>query len=100
MFNTFHADHWFMRWPLDHLFHSDHFTLAEIRRLSGFGSDHFALFTALVFEGGAESAQNGLEADADDLAWAKSKIADQGVAKNDVPRPAAEHPAKKGFNDP
>src|SRR5690606_24021909 len=29
MFNTFHADYWFLRWPLDHLFHSSHFTLVN-----------------------------------------------------------------------
>jgi len=30
MFNTFHAGYWFIRWPLDHLFHSDHFTLSKM----------------------------------------------------------------------
>ncbi|HEY7773942.1 MAG TPA: endonuclease/exonuclease/phosphatase family protein [Marinagarivorans sp.] len=47
MFNTFHASYWFLRWPLDHLFHSDHFALKSIRRLKLKGSDHFALFTEL-----------------------------------------------------
>jgi endonuclease/exonuclease/phosphatase (EEP) superfamily protein YafD len=42
MFNTFHADYWFLRWPLDHLFHSSHFTLAEIHRLTGFGCGSFS----------------------------------------------------------
>ena len=87
MFNTFHADFWFMRWPLDHLFHSDHFTLSSIRRLRGFGSDHFALFSELVFEPGCNVQQSGLEAKAEDLSWAKTKADDQGVSKNDVPRP-------------
>jgi endonuclease/exonuclease/phosphatase (EEP) superfamily protein YafD len=87
MFNTFHADYWFMRWPLDHLFHSDHFTLSSIRRLRGFGSDHFALFSELVFEAGRNVQQSGLEADDEDLSWAKAKADDQGVNKNDVPQP-------------
>ena len=87
MFNTFHADYWFMRWPLDHLFHSDHFTLSSIRRLAGFGSDHFPLFTELVFEAGSNGQQSDLEANEDDVAWANAKAADQDVSKNDVPRP-------------
>ena len=46
-FNTFHAKHKLIRWPLDHVFHSDHFDLVEIKRLPGYGSDHFPLYTAL-----------------------------------------------------
>jgi len=87
MFNTFHADFWFMRWPLDHLFHSDHFTLSKICRLAGFGSDHFALFTELVLETGYNVQQSGLKANEDDVAWAKEKAGDQDVSKYDVPRP-------------
>ncbi len=87
MFNTFHADYWFMRWPLDHLFHSHHFTLSKICRLAGFGSDHFVLFTELVFETGNNVRQSGLKANEDDLAWAKEKADDQDVSKYDVPRP-------------
>lgn len=87
MFNTFHAGYWFMRWPLDHLFHSDHFTLSHICRLRGFGSDHFALVAELVLEAGRDARQNGPEADENDLAWAKTKTGDLGVSKKDVPRP-------------
>jgi hypothetical protein len=87
MFNTFHADYWFMRWPLDHLFHSDHFTLSKISRLAGFGSDHFALFTELVLETGNNVQQSGLKTSEDDLTWAKDKVDDQNVSKYDVSRP-------------
>jgi endonuclease/exonuclease/phosphatase (EEP) superfamily protein YafD len=87
MFNTFHAKYWVIRFPLDHLFHSDHFTLFRIFRLSGFGSDHFALFTELVFEPGRDIQQNGLDADAVDLSRARAKADDQCVGKSDVPQP-------------
>ena len=87
MFNTFHADYWFMRWPLDHLFHSDHFTLSSIRRLRGFGSDHFALLTELAFEARRDLQQNGLEADADNQARAKTKAENQNVSTSEVPQP-------------
>lgn len=41
MFNTFHAWHWYFRWPLDHMFVSSHFRLRDVRRLEPIGSDHF-----------------------------------------------------------
>lgn len=46
-FNTFHAKYWFLRWPLDHLFHNDHFYVKKIKRLSEIDSDHFPFLTEL-----------------------------------------------------
>lgn len=60
MFNTFHAGHWFLRWPLDHIFHSDHFTLRHIHRLPSIGSDHFPLLTELTLAPSATSEQSAL----------------------------------------
>jgi endonuclease/exonuclease/phosphatase (EEP) superfamily protein YafD len=87
MFNTFHAGYWFIRWPLDHLFHSRHFGLINMRRLRPFGSDHFAILTELVLLPGYKAEQNGLDADREDVAWADTKADNHGVSKNDVPRP-------------
>ena len=50
MYSSFHAKHWFARWPLDHLFHSDHFKLVELKILPSIGSDHFPVFVKLSFE--------------------------------------------------
>ena len=47
MFNTFHADHWFMRWPLDHVFHSAEFQVTDMRVLRHVGSDHFPVSVKL-----------------------------------------------------
>jgi hypothetical protein len=48
MFNTFNAFHWFARWPLDHVFLSNHFKIKQIQRLPAMGSDHFPLMIELA----------------------------------------------------
>lgn len=45
--NTFHADYRFLRWSLDHVFHSIDFALIKMHRLSHIGSDHFPVFAVL-----------------------------------------------------
>lgn len=47
-YSTFHADHRLLRWPLDHVFHSNHFDLVELRRLEHVGSDHFPILVELL----------------------------------------------------
>ena len=74
MFNTFHVKFPFARWPLDHLFHSNHFTLCSIKRLPSIGSDHYPLFTTLSFTPLKEAVQKGLEADVEDYERAKETI--------------------------
>ncbi|MGQ9427548.1 endonuclease/exonuclease/phosphatase family protein [Gilvimarinus sp. F26214L] len=86
MFNTFHAQHWFLRWPLDHLFHSHHFTLVSMSRQGDFSSDHFALVTELMLEG-PDTDQEGLDEDEEARRWARSKHRKAGVSKQDVPEP-------------
>lgn len=78
MYNTFHADYPIMRWPLDHLFHSHHFTLNSIQRLSSIGSDHFPLYTSLVFAPAKGMDQQGLEADSDDKQRAEAIVRKRG----------------------
>lgn len=89
MFNTFHADHWFLRWPLDHLFHSHHFTLSFITRLPSFGSDHFPVLVELTYDLARGADQEGLRPDADDKALANEKIAAEPVSVADVHEPQA-----------
>jgi endonuclease/exonuclease/phosphatase (EEP) superfamily protein YafD len=87
LYNTFHAGYWFMRWPLDHLFHSAHFRVHDLRRLPGFGSDHFALFSRLVYQGSQVEGQNGLDAASGDEAWADEKVQQHDLDVQDVPEP-------------
>ena len=73
-YNTFHAQVPFLRFPLDHFFHSNHFRLVEFKRLPRFGSDHFPVCIALSFEPEAVLVQKELEADAEDERDATEKI--------------------------
>ena len=73
-FSTFHAKYPFVRWPLDHIFHTNDFTLISIERLPYFGSDHFPLFAALNHQPEAESFQEEPEARESDEEWAEEKI--------------------------
>lgn len=46
-YNTFHAHYPLVKWPLDHVFHSNHFNLVDVKKLPDIGSDHFPLLTVL-----------------------------------------------------
>ncbi len=51
LYATFHADYWFARWPLDHLFHTPQFATHELKVLPHIGSDHFPVFARLSYMG-------------------------------------------------
>jgi endonuclease/exonuclease/phosphatase (EEP) superfamily protein YafD len=87
MYNTFHAAWPFLRWPLDHLFHSDHFALVHIERLPSFGSDHFPILIELALVPGMDSVQEGIEADAQDEQRAADTAQRKGVDGADVHTP-------------
>lgn len=74
LFSTFHAWHWFMRWPLDHVFISDHFRVRKLERLPSVGSDHFPMFTDFSFEPAGEKQQETPEPDSGDEEEADEKI--------------------------
>ncbi|WP_339633413.1 endonuclease/exonuclease/phosphatase family protein [uncultured Sneathiella sp.] len=73
MYNTFDARIPFLRWPLDHIFHSQEFELVSISREPSVGSDHFPMFYefSLVYENGNSLPDKPTE---DDLEDAKSLI--------------------------
>ncbi len=87
VYNTFHADYPFMRWPLDHLFHSQHFTLQELLRLPSIGSDHFPLLARLTFDPVRGARQESLKADQQEQEWAEEITDEQQVNQCDVPKP-------------
>ena len=56
-YNSFNAKSHFFRYPLDHLFHSDHFTVVQLQRMDHFGSDHFPIHVTLNLEPEAQLEQ-------------------------------------------
>ncbi len=74
--NTFHVDYPFLRWALDHLFHSACFTVVNVERLPSIGSDHFPVMTTLQYEPeeASKQEQNAPTTDADDIKEADNKI--------------------------
>jgi endonuclease/exonuclease/phosphatase family metal-dependent hydrolase len=73
-FSTFHARWPGLRWPLDHVFFSDHFRLVTMRRLEYVGSDHFPVHLVLSLEPDAVAEQEAPEADDDDMAEAQETV--------------------------
>jgi endonuclease/exonuclease/phosphatase (EEP) superfamily protein YafD len=74
-YHTFHAGIPLFRFPLDHLFHSNHFRLVDFRRLEYFGSDHFPVYIKLSLETDAITTQEELTPTEEELAEAEEKMA-------------------------
>ncbi len=72
MFNTFHAKYFFMRWPLDHIFVSKHFTLKSLKIHQDIGSDHFPM--SGHFKLNLINDNEGLKATLSEKLQAKEKI--------------------------
>ncbi|WP_194851150.1 endonuclease/exonuclease/phosphatase family protein [Nonlabens antarcticus] len=73
-FNTFSADYKLLRWPLDHIFHTNDFTLVEMAREKNIGSDHFPIYVKLNYTPEAQWEQEDLDASESDEKWADEKI--------------------------
>ncbi len=84
-FNTFHTGYALLRWPLDHVFHTNDFTLIELTRLTSIDSDHFPMFINLNYEPRAEAMQEQPEeANGDEKQWADEKIEDGNPNQTEV----------------
>lgn len=55
LFNTFSAKSQIMRWPLDHIFVSEHFRVIDVQTGADINSDHFPSYAKLSLE--SENAQ-------------------------------------------
>ncbi|MFO1047449.1 MAG: endonuclease/exonuclease/phosphatase family protein [Geminicoccaceae bacterium] len=73
-YNSFHAGHRWLRWPLDHVFYSPDFLLHRLRRLPAFGSDHFPILIELEYQPRASAVQEVEAADREDHSEAKETL--------------------------
>jgi endonuclease/exonuclease/phosphatase (EEP) superfamily protein YafD len=79
-YNTYNARNPLVRWPLDHLFHSNHFRLVELRRCGDIGSDHFPVLIELSYDPEAPAEQRESQTAAGDEKEAAGRVEAQADA--------------------
>ncbi|MCK7543151.1 endonuclease/exonuclease/phosphatase family protein [Marinobacter bryozoorum] len=84
MFSTFHAGRWYLRWPLDHVFTSEHFTVSNIRRLGYFGSDHFPILVTLCYRPSRADEHETPEADAEEQEEARETVREGKIREQET----------------
>jgi endonuclease/exonuclease/phosphatase (EEP) superfamily protein YafD len=79
-YNSYNARNPLVRWPLDHVFHSNHFRLVELRRCGNVGSDHFPVLIELSYEPEAPAEQPRSQAAPGDHQEAAARLEAQAGA--------------------
>ncbi len=81
--NTFPAHVPFLRWPLDHLFHSRAFRLVNFERGPKTASDHFPVIAELSFEPEVRHEQERPAPEAEDFEEAERKVEEAFAAESE-----------------
>lgn len=84
LYSTFHAKWPLLRWPLDHIFHSNDFMMREIHVLPDIGSDHFPVYGSFQYHPAAENIQQEPSAEQGDHQAAEEKIKEAEPVQNIV----------------
>ncbi|WP_029034870.1 endonuclease/exonuclease/phosphatase family protein [Salinimicrobium terrae] len=74
LFNTYNADSWLMRWPLDHLFVSHEFRMVKMEVGHDVESDHFPLYAKLSLEPEVRAVQTVKPASQKEMQEAEKQI--------------------------
>ena len=90
-YNSYNARNPLVRWPLDHVFHSNHFRLVELRRCGNIGSDHFPVLIELSYEPEAPAEQPESQATPGDHNEAAARLETQA----DAARTGDDQPARE-----
>ena len=96
--NTFHADYPFLRWSLDHVFHTTDFALVQMKRLPHIGSDHFPVYVVLQTGRIFEQIQQQLEQTDADEQDAQEAIQD-GIKKAEKEEKRVTDEIAKNYKD-
>lgn len=84
LFSTFHAKYPILRWPLDHVFVTEHFTLVGMQRLDYFGSDHFPILATFCYRPSRKDEHETPEADAEERSEASETIQEGKTEKQET----------------
>jgi endonuclease/exonuclease/phosphatase (EEP) superfamily protein YafD len=76
-YNTYNAKVPFLRYALDHLFHSVHFELVRMERLPSIGSDHFPILIELQYDPAAAQTHEPSHRQDGDEEFADRKLREQ-----------------------
>ena len=83
-YSSFDSRFFFLRWPLDHLFHDARFRVVDLQRLDTVGSDHFPMYFALELNGKPAQGEKIGDATADDHAELR-RMRDREAARDRRP---------------
>ena len=93
MYCTFNARYPLLRWPLDHIFHSQDFVLGSLRRLEDIGSDHYPFLAHLLYVPQQGKKQESLKKDAEDEQLARDILQENDSLTLPVHTPGENNPA-------
>jgi len=88
LINTFHAKLPIIRFPLDHIYLSEHFSVRSLQRLPAFNSDHFAMYADLSVSQARVGETEVLPTEPDDHREALDTIEQVDASVSDVHRPS------------
>jgi endonuclease/exonuclease/phosphatase (EEP) superfamily protein YafD len=77
LYSTFNAKYPIFRWPLDHFFATNEFTLNKIERLPKIGSDHFPIFTRMTYNPASAGENKEKDAEKADVKKAEDKLKEE-----------------------
>jgi endonuclease/exonuclease/phosphatase (EEP) superfamily protein YafD len=90
-YNSYDANNPLFRFPLDHVFHSNHFRLVELRRCEKIGSDHYPMLIELSYEPDAPAEQPETRTEQGDQEEGREKL----EAQADAARTGADRPGNE-----